>query len=76
MNIQTLYRYEREPGKVTVSLKKPNAEFTTLFRIIADENKVLVRPDGLCVLCADVSNTEGWMEIDSTSDEEENQNDS
>ena len=63
MEIMTLYRYEREPNKVTVSTEKPNVEYTELYRLIADEGKILVNGD-IQTTCIDVESTEGWTEVD------------
>ena len=63
MIVKTLYRYEREPGKITVSTDKPDKEYTEIYRLIADDGKMLT--DGeITTGCVDVFNTEGWAEID------------
>jgi hypothetical protein len=70
MEVITLYRYEREPGKITVSPIKPNAEYTEMYRLIADEGKILT--DGeIETGCIDVHSTEGWTEIDAPEEETE-----
>ena len=44
MITKTLYRYEREPGCITVSTEQPtNVEYTEIYRLIADEGKVLTK---------------------------------
>ena len=63
MEVITLYRYEREPNKVTVSTEKPNVKYTELYRLIADEGKILVNGD-IETTCIDVYSTEGWEEVD------------
>lgn len=63
MQIIALYKYEREGGGITVSPNKPNAEHTEMFRIIADEGKVLVNGDKITT-CADVESVDGWSEVD------------
>ena len=69
MEVITLYRYEREPNKVTVSTEKPNVEYTEMYRLIADEGKILT--DGeIETSCIDVHGTEGWTEIDAPEPEE------
>lgn len=65
MQIKTLYRYEREKGKTTVSTEKPeSAEYTTLVRLIANEGKALTKDNKTFHSCIDVGNQEGWYEVD------------
>lgn len=69
MEIRTLYRYERENGKVTVSPEKPNAPYEEKHRVIADEGK-LVTLDGentYSVIDTDVK--DGWYEVDAPEEE-------
>lgn len=71
MEIKTLYRYEREGGKITVSPEKPNTPYEETYRVIADEGK-LVTLDGentYSVIDTDVK--EGWYEIDAPEELEE-----
>ena len=63
MEIKTLYRYEREPGKFTVSTEIPDAEYTELYRLIADEGKILTNGETE-TCCVDVDSTDGWTEVD------------
>ena len=63
MQIIKLYRYARPAGGVTVSPVKPDCEYTELFRLIADEGKLLTDGDAVAP-CADVSDAAGWTEID------------
>ena len=63
MQIITLYRYERADGGVTVSPIKPDAEYTEMYRLVADEGKVLTNGE-ITTTCTDVYDTEGWSEID------------
>ena len=64
----TLYKYTREDGGVTVSPIKPDTEYTEMFRLVADEGKVLVNGD-ITTTCTDVVSTEGWEEIDDVENE-------
>ena len=63
MEIINLYKYNREEGKVTVSPIKPDKEYTELYRLIADEGKILVNGD-MVERCIDVYSVDGWQEID------------
>lgn len=68
MEIKELYRYEREPNKVTVSLIKPNCEYQTLHRIIASDG-YLVTQDGVNLYaCIDSDTNEGWYEVQETNE--------
>ena len=61
MEIKTLYRYEREDGGIDISPKQPVGEYTTLYRLIADEGTELVKGD-IRTCCVDTDTTEGWTE--------------
>lgn len=63
MQIITLYRYERAGGGITVSPIKPDAEYTEMYRLVADEGKALTNGE-ITTTCTDVKSTEGWSEID------------
>lgn len=65
MQIKELYKYEREPGKFTVSTYKPDCPYEVMYRIIADEGKLVTQNgiDGYCVTDVFEDNKEGWFEI-------------
>ena len=65
MKVKTLYRTTRPDGGITVSPDKPdNGEYTEMFRLIADEGKLLT-PNGIDTTpCVDVDFTDGWYEVD------------
>ena len=58
-----LYKYNRADGGVTVSPIKPDTEYTEMYRLVADEGKVLVNGE-VTATCTDVTSDEGWSEID------------
>ena len=64
MEIKPLYRFLREDGGVTESPNKPDGiEYTTRFRLIASDGKLLT--DGTTeTCCIDVDSADGWAEID------------
>ena len=64
MEIKLLYRFLREDGGFTESPDKPNgADYTTRYRLIASEGKLLT--DGTTeTFCIDVDSADGWTEID------------
>lgn len=64
MQIITLYKYIRPDGGTTVSSTKPECEYIEMYRLIADENKVLVNGN-IITTCTDVSTIEGWTETES-----------
>jgi hypothetical protein len=64
MIIKDLYRYEREEGKITVSTKKPECDYTLKYRLIADEGKELTKDGENFVPCIDVDSPEGWYEVE------------
>ena len=69
MEIKELYRYEREPGKVTVSTVKPECEYTAMYRIIASEG-FLVTQDGMNQYgVVDTNNKDGWYEVEAPIEE-------
>lgn len=69
MEIKELYRYEREPNKVTVSPIKPNCEYEILYRIIASDG-YLVTQDGINLYpCVDTASKDGWYEIEEVVEE-------
>lgn len=58
----TVYRYIRPDGGVTVSTEKPGADYTELYRLVADEGFVLT--DGsTTIYCTDTGNPDMWTEI-------------
>lgn len=63
MRIVNLYRYEREPGKITVSPIEPEITYTIAYRLIADEGKAITNGD-VITGCVDVNSAEGWADCD------------
>lgn len=66
----TLYKYIREDGGITVSPIKPDAEYTEMLRLVADEGKVLTNGE-IITTCTDVESADGWEEIDDVNAEGE-----
>ncbi len=62
MQTVTLYRVTRD-GKTTVSLVKPESYDGTLYRLIAEEGKELVKGD-VRTPCIDTDDADGWTEED------------
>lgn len=68
MQTITLYKYKRADGGTTVSPTKPSGEYTGMYRLVADEGKVLTNGE-ITATCADVESIEGWSEIDEPKEE-------
>lgn len=66
----TLYRYEREHGGITVATEKPNTSYTTLYRLIADDGKMLTLDGEDLRTVVDVDSLDGWYEVDAPPEEE------
>lgn len=65
----TLYKYARADGGTTVSPIKPDCEYTEMYRLIADEGKVLT--DGeITTTCTDTTEPSKWQEVDEPTEEE------
>ena len=63
MQTITLYRTIAENGRVTVSPNKPEKYDSTLYRLVADEGKELVKGE-YHTTCIDTDTTDGWTEQD------------
>lgn len=62
-----LYRYTRPDGGVTVSAVKPDAEYTEMTRLVADEGNALT--DGNTTTpCVDTDNPNVWAEVEDTAE--------
>lgn len=67
MELVNLYRYERESGKWTTSPEKPaDIPCTLMYRLVADDGKLLTADGEHTTPCADidVSDLPGWYEVD------------
>ena len=64
MKVNTLYRYKREDGGITVSPNKPDCDYTELVRVIADEGKCITKDEKTLCSVIDTDNAEGWYEVD------------
>ena len=71
MKIKTLYKTIRPDGGVTVSPDKPESgEYTEMYRLIADEGKLLTQDGTDTFPCVDVKIVDGWYEIDAPEEKE------
>jgi hypothetical protein len=69
MQIINLYRYTRKDGGITVSPNKPKCEYTEMYRLIADDGKVLTQDGESITSCIDTETADGWYEVDEADQE-------
>ena len=70
MTVKTLYKYEREDGKVTVSPIMPEDKpYTEMYRLIADEGMVLTHNGEIVGEVIDTDTTAGWDEVEKPEEE-------
>ena len=63
MQMIKLYRFIRPEGGVTVTAEKPEADYTELVRLIADEGKALTDGNTLTP-CVDTDDPTIWAEVE------------
>jgi hypothetical protein len=71
MTMHLLYRYERDDQGITVTTEEPDTSYTVLYRIIADEDKMLTLDGENLFLAVDTDNVSGWYEVDAPIYEED-----
>ena len=59
----TLYKYQRVDGGTTVSTVKPECDNTIMYRLVADEGKILTNGE-TTACCVDTDTVDMWTEID------------
>lgn len=65
MQIITLYRYNIDDGGITVSpIKSDHELYTTMFRIVADEGKLIALDGENTTSCTDAESADGWYEVE------------
>lgn len=69
MQIIPLYKYKRADGGITVSPRKPECEYTEMYRLVADEGKVLTDGETM-TSCTDTTEVDKWQEVDAPEEEE------
>ena len=65
MQIVNLYRYEREPEKITTCPIKPDdgIHYTIIYRLIAAKGMAITNGSSI-VECVDTNSSEGWADCD------------
>ena len=74
MIVKTLYRQPQQDGTVIHSLTKPNGEYTTLSRFIADEGMAFTQDNKNFTTVIDGENLDGWYEVEHKEEEMFEQN--
>ena len=64
----TLYKYTRADGGITVSPTKPECEYTEMYRLVADEGKMLTDGETM-TSCTDTTEVDKWQEVDAPEEE-------
>lgn len=63
MERKLLYKFKREDGGTTVSLKKPKESYKKMYRLIADEGKAITDGEKI-VTVIDIDSYAGWKNCD------------
>lgn len=63
MQIINLYKYRRADGGVTVSPIKPEGEYTEMYRLVADDGKLVTKDGVNFYSIIDTDSVDGWYEI-------------
>ena len=64
MLMKELYKTHRPDGGVDVSPIQPDGDYELLYRVIADEGKLVTDNGEDLYYCVDVESAEGWYEVD------------
>lgn len=66
MTKKNLYRYIGRNGIITSLVHLEDAKFYPMFRLIADENKILISDEGIKMKSIDIfaEDIDKWIEID------------
>lgn len=74
MQTINLYRYKESNGIAISPIKRNETDVPHSFRLVADEGKALTNDNVTFAQCIDVSNTEGWVEVDDPGDDDDPEN--
>lgn len=67
----TLYTFVRDDGNISVSPNKPDCEYQTSYRLIADEGMILTDTNGYTAKVIDTDTPEEWNEVEAPEEETE-----
>lgn len=71
MEVKELYKYQRGDGVTIATLIKPEAEYTSHFRIVAGEGMVITKDGENLYGVIDTDSADGWYEIEAPEETEE-----
>ena len=63
MLIKELYKTHRPDGGVDVSPIQPDGDYELLYRVVADEGKLVTDNGEDLYYCVDVMSADGWYEV-------------
>ena len=69
----TLYEFQRDYGNISVSPDKPDCEYQTSYRLIADEGMILTDTNGYTAKVIDTDTPELWSEVEAPKEETEDE---
>lgn len=64
MLIKDLFKYTRPDGGIDVSPVQPAVEYEPMYRVIADECKLVTIDGEKLYSCIDTTIKDGWYEVD------------
>lgn len=70
MTVKNLYKYETEKGTVITPIPHSESDEPYMYRLIADEGKVLTNGETM-TYCIDTHEVEEWEEVDDPTPPEE-----
>ena len=63
MQIKTLYKYARADGGITITPVQPDAAYTQLYRLIAEDGGEITNGE-ITTTCIDIESHDGWHDVD------------
>lgn len=63
MQIKPLYKYARADGGITITPVHPDAAYTKLYRLIAEDGGEITNGE-ITTTCIDIESHDGWHDVD------------
>ena len=63
MQTKPLYKYYRADGGITITPDQPNATYTQLYRLVAEDGGEITNGK-ITTTCIDVESHDGWRDVD------------
>ena len=63
MQIKPLYKYARADGCITITPIQPDAVYTQLYRLVAEDGSEITNGE-ITTTCIDVESYDGWHDVD------------